>query len=227
MQFIFSKKEAKPMARSLEKFFKRKGIVLEHGTALDALSVMQGFTDWNALSAIIEPDEKMTLQQTVTLYVRVSVQDESGEGPEWAKILIDEPFMAKLKKMRDAVIALRVVSMTDWADPERWGPWAANSIFEEYSGLSEAQLEVSKDGFWYSAPVKHGDYFVETALVSFDLLAEALAANESRDTSTYSRRGNSIVFALEEKTAIRGARTDFIEALLEAEEPVESFLTQR
>lgn len=41
--------KAKKSARSLEKFFKKSGVKLAHGHALNAVASMAGFTDWNAM----------------------------------------------------------------------------------------------------------------------------------------------------------------------------------
>lgn len=41
--------KAKKSARSLEKFFKKSGVALAHGHALNAVATMAGFTDWNAM----------------------------------------------------------------------------------------------------------------------------------------------------------------------------------
>lgn len=50
---IESAKQAKKTARALEKYLATLGIELEHGNALNAIAVMAGNEDWNALAALV------------------------------------------------------------------------------------------------------------------------------------------------------------------------------
>jgi hypothetical protein len=55
MMQIHTAAQAKKSARALEKALAREGIELPHGKALDILSALNGYQDWNALSAQVSP----------------------------------------------------------------------------------------------------------------------------------------------------------------------------
>lgn len=52
---INNTQHAKKSARTLERFLAHAGIELGHGRALDAMAVLSGFKDWNALSHALSP----------------------------------------------------------------------------------------------------------------------------------------------------------------------------
>jgi hypothetical protein len=71
MFYVETSAKAKRSARALEKFLKSSGLNLQHGQALDAISRIAGFEDWNGLSASfsetavdsrINPGEKIHLE---------------------------------------------------------------------------------------------------------------------------------------------------------------------
>lgn len=76
MQFMFDLRSAKKLARSLEKALEQKGIALQHGQALDILSSMQGYADWNALAARLHPG---TLRTELDEFERTHMRESRGQ----------------------------------------------------------------------------------------------------------------------------------------------------
>ena len=56
MMHINNTQTAKKTARALEKFLDKCGMELSHGKALDALSVLAGYKDWNSLAYALSPE---------------------------------------------------------------------------------------------------------------------------------------------------------------------------
>lgn len=316
MQFTFSKKDAKPLARALEKFLESKGIELSHGQALDALASMQGYADWNALAdkvsptaieSVLDPFELNHLRDELqegtrygeecelrthtgfalrysaetqaceyvrtvdalgreiaywdqaewqedpatvmgaiigslvrgkpftlkpsrtdrskesasvsragpakilspfTLYTDAFVTDEFGEGPSWARIVIDEAFLERLLTMRRIAAKHRLSDVSEYCEPDSWSPWAVNPL--GMSQVQNAELQVTEKSFWFCAPVKHTDYAVESRGIWFKDLLAAISGPEHFEDAPYTRHGNVIVFGVSEES-----RADFIEELLE------------
>lgn len=55
MFFAFNARKATELARALEKALAAQGVEMAHGQALDTLSRMQGFADWNAWGSAMSP----------------------------------------------------------------------------------------------------------------------------------------------------------------------------
>lgn len=56
MQFTFEPRAAKRLARRLEKFLKSKGMEVSLGQAIDAIADLQGFENWDTLSAALSTE---------------------------------------------------------------------------------------------------------------------------------------------------------------------------
>lgn len=111
----------------------------------------------------------------VTVYLEAYACDEHGDGPRWARLCVDAPFLARLTYLAALVQAHRLASVTTYDSPDEWDA-------EDELRLRSHELVVSGSDFWFTAAPKHASYQVETRLVEVnELVGQVARALESDD----------------------------------------------
>lgn len=72
MLYVTSHEQAKKSARALERFARKEGFELSQGQALDAVSVLAGSEDWNALAAALNCVRGLPVSANVVLALSLS-----------------------------------------------------------------------------------------------------------------------------------------------------------
>lgn len=98
------------------------------------------------------------------LIVEAYACDEFGDGPAYAVVTVDQPFLDKLVRFSRVCQENGLKSVTGDVGPDRWDG-------EDELRLRGDSLQVYGDSFWFTAYPKHASYNVETRNIEIgDLL---------------------------------------------------------
>lgn len=172
---INTSEEARNAAKALRSHLKTKaGMTLGVGHSQEVLSAMLGLANWDTLKGVLgaavapqacAPVPQMT--GSLTLYVDAYACDAHGDGPTWARIVVDNAFLQELAKLRQAAKASGASEIRSWAEPDAWDG-------EHHLTYTEAELVVSGGAFWFTCGIKHCDYRIETRGMDIEQLHRQL-----------------------------------------------------
>jgi len=102
--------------------------------------------------------EDMSMSTTRIVYIEAYACDDHGDGPTYARLDVTPEFKAQLRKLQGLVQDNGLSEARVYTGEAAWEP---EGIDDELT-LSGDELVVTHSAFWFTAHVKHQDYFVET-----------------------------------------------------------------
>ena len=153
---------------------------LKKGAALEVLSHVLGYKNWDTLSGLVkaataqapngvegisaEAIERVgyrltppKVEKPFMFYWEAYACDEWGEGPAWAKLEITQAFVDELHKLQTQCLRDTVNLSVDRSVDE----WDS----EDTLRLRGDEMHVTHSHVWFSAYPKHANYNVETRLM--------------------------------------------------------------
>jgi hypothetical protein len=115
------------------------------------------------------------MSDNTIVYVEAYACSDFGDGPEFATFALTDAFLPRLRGVRTVVKEHALSEARIYAGPDEWGP---GNLADDLR-LNCAELVVTGDSFWFVDQPKHADYHIETRIIPFDALDEALASGES------------------------------------------------
>ncbi|MNR71893.1 hypothetical protein D3C71_25720 [compost metagenome] len=175
---ITTSEEARNAAKALRSHLKTKAdLTLGVGHSQEVLSAMLGLPNWDTLKGVVAKAEAVApgapaalpcIKQARTLYIDAYATGD-GDGPTWARIVVDTDFLQQLTRLHAAAQAAKASEIRTWLEPDAWDG-------EESSSFLESELVVLPGGaFWFRFDVKHADYHVETRGMTIEELLHQLA----------------------------------------------------
>lgn len=138
-------------------------------------------------------------RKTVTFYFDAHACDDHGDGPQAAKLCVDQAFVCKLLHLQGCLThtAYRLSEVRTFDAPDCWLP---EGVQDELV-LTCAELSVTRNYFWFTDRPKHAHYMIESdSYCIADLVAEYDAAVDGQTI----RLGES-EFLLELEAEMTGA----------------------
>lgn len=147
---------------------------MTHSKSLEVLAETLGYSNWDTLCGVMAkvPEPlKPPAFESFDLYCEAFACDEWGDGPGWAKFLVDPAFINKVLELQQLVTDKGLDHVAHDNAVALWG----NSDTLQIQG---DELQVSRTDFWFHALPKHCDYAVETRMMPISDLV-ALATDRS------------------------------------------------
>lgn len=100
----------------------------------------------------------------VTLYVEAHTTDEYDQGPDWAKITLDQPLLERIKTLQKLCEDNNLESVQVDSSVDMWGP----GTIEEDLRVRGTSMVVDSESFWfkgfpkYSANIETGIIYTES-----------------------------------------------------------------
>jgi hypothetical protein len=109
------------------------------------------------------------------IFIEAFACDEYGNGPRYAKVVIDDAFIKDVKFLSDLINTHDLSEIRRWISPDAWGP----KDIEDDLRLQGGELVVVRGGtFWFSDSPKNTNYTVETRQVSIEDILKGIEAGE-------------------------------------------------
>lgn len=108
------------------------------------------------------------------VYFEAYACTDNADGPEFAKLLVDQHFCDKLKRLQKLVVDHKLSELRVYDGPDSWGP----GDIEDNLRLTCAELVVTSSTFWFTDQPKHADYHIETRSQGIDSFIAAVAQGE-------------------------------------------------
>lgn len=123
-----------------------------------------------------------------TLFIEAYALDEFGDGPLWAKVRVDDAFLANLNRLHSICRVNKLESVTIGDGPDEWD--MENDLL-----LRGDSLVVWGDDFWFTSRPKHADYSVESRAIDVTALAQVLNGKQPDDSSGFHWRHGLLFYA--------------------------------
>ena len=190
------------------------GEQLPQGKALEALSLVFGYKNWDTLSGMLkrEAQPKFRLAVPVELYVGAFSTDEFGSAPRWAQVTLDQAFIDKVLAMQALCVGQDLTETPASVEPERW----QGDDSEDPWNIQGAALCVGPASWWFSGFPKHCSYTVETRMIDINSMLTVLAKKTSTEHLAWFK--DLLVYDSS------GEPTQMLEALVDEDELLESYL---
>lgn len=168
---------------------------LKTGVALEVLSHVLGYKNWDTLSGLVKASansaptgvegisaadiERVGYRLTppkvgkpFTFFWEAFACDEWGEGPAWAKLEVTQAFVDELHKLQTQCLKDKVNLSVDHSVDE-WDN-------EDSLRLHGVELHVTQSLVWLSAHPKQANYNVETRLMDIKDFFDAIEGNNTQ-----------------------------------------------
>lgn len=114
--------------------------------------------EWLAATVLLQGDRDRQSNWSRTVYVKAhSTSEYGGEGPSYAKIVVDEAFVLRLLRLSNLCKKDGLSEARTCDGPALWG-----GCDEDAMRLTCAELVVSGTQFWFTDSPKHANYVIET-----------------------------------------------------------------
>lgn len=124
------------------------------------------------------PDPE-TIAAPVRVLVNVTNPHDMDAAPDYATILVDDQFIARLRHLQGVCKALNLDSVQVSSCPESWHYLGDNNEDEDDHRTELDYLSVSADMFYFTAVPKHHDHAFEAeAQMIGDFIKRALACQD-------------------------------------------------
>lgn len=151
-----------------------------HSKVLEVLAASMGFRNWDTMCGMLKRESRpaLSLAQPVKLYMQVFATGD-GDGPDWAQVVIDQPFIDQLLSLQALCDDRRLSHVATFGEPALWQGDHREEPDVNAVNFDSTQLYVTARGWWFRATPKHASYACETRVVDIEMLCAALTGKAS------------------------------------------------
>lgn len=109
------------------------------------------------------------------IFIEAYACDEYGDGPRYAKVIVNDEFVTKIKTLSGLIDAHGLSQVRVYMSPEDWGP---RKVADELCLQGEELVVIGGGEFWFTANPRHADYSVNTSIRSIDSVLKGIEAGQ-------------------------------------------------
>lgn len=111
--------------------------------------------------------------QKRTVFVEAYACSDYGDGPQYAKLIVDQAFCEKLLRLQKLCVENCLTELRICDSPDRWGP----GEIENECRFTGPELVITPSSFWFVDQPKHASYHVETRAQDISAFVNVVATS--------------------------------------------------